>query len=286
MAKLIFGCGYLGERVARKWRDAGHEVWAITRRPSRARELAELGIRPLVRNLSDPIRLPDEDHVETVLFAVGYDRSAGQTVHEVFVQGLQNALSALPASVRCFLYISSTGVYGQNAGEWVDEDSPCGPRRAGGRACLAAEQLLQSHPFAARVVILRMAGLYGPGRIPKLEAVRAGAALPAARSGFLNLIHVDDAAEVVLAAEAKARPPCCYVVSDGCPVSRHDFYREVGRLLSAPPLRFEEPHSDSSAGQRAASSKRVRATRMKRDLQVSLRFPSYREGLQAIVAGH
>ena len=285
MAKLIFGCGYLGERVARKWRDAGHEVWTVTRRPSRAKELAELGIRPFVGNLTDPIKLPDEALVETVLFAVGYDRSTGQTVHEVFVQGVQNALSVLPASVRCFLYISSTGVYGQKAGEWVDEESPCEPTRAGGRACLAAEQILQSQRFASRVVILRMAGLYGPGRIPKLEAVRAGAALPATQSGFLNLIHVDDAAEVVLAAEAKSQPPCRYVVSDGCPVSRQDFYRELGRLLAAPPLRFEEPQSDSSAGQRATSSKRVRTTRMQHDLRVRLRFPSYREGLQAIVAG-
>jgi nucleoside-diphosphate-sugar epimerase len=103
------------------------------------------------------------------------------------------------------IYISSVGVYGPSDGDWVDESTPCEPHREGGKASLAAEQVLAGHALGRRGLILRLAGIYGPGRIPLAEKIRKGEPLPVSPEGYLNLIHVDDAARVVLAAEEKAR---------------------------------------------------------------------------------
>jgi nucleoside-diphosphate-sugar epimerase len=111
----------------------------------------------------------------------------------------------------------------------------------------------------------------------------AGRPIDAPAEGWLNLIHVDDAANIVLLAERRAPAPRTYVVSDGYPVQRRDYYTELARLAGALPPRFIEPPSDSPAAQRAASDKRVDPQRMMKELQPQLRHPDYRCGLSAIV---
>ena len=113
-------------------------------------------------------RWPNCRRPKRVLFAVGFDRAAGGSIDEVYAGGVQNVLAALPSDVGRVIYISTTGVYGNAGGEWVDEDTPPDPQRDGGRASLAAEQVLAASPFASRGVVLRLAGIYGPGRIPFL----------------------------------------------------------------------------------------------------------------------
>jgi nucleoside-diphosphate-sugar epimerase len=283
MAKLIFGCGYLGRRVARQWLQAGHEVYAATRSLARAKEFAEQGLRPIVADLGKPDSLAELPCCETVLFAVGFDRASGQSIEEVYVGGLARALAALSSGCGRIIYISSTGVYSQDNGGWVNEDSPAEPRRAGGRACLAAEKLLAGHPLGGRAVVLRLAGLYGPGRIPRRDDVAAGRPLAAPSEGYLNLIHVDDAAATVLAAEQCQTLPRLFVVSDGRPVVRGEYFAELARLLSAPAPRFAPAAADSPAAERAGSDKRIDPARAMAELGVRLRYPSYREGLAAIV---
>jgi nucleoside-diphosphate-sugar epimerase len=284
MSKLIFGCGYLGARAGRRWRASGEQVYVVTRDADRARDLSAEGFVPIVADVLCPATLIDLPAVETVLYAIGYDRAAGASMHDVFVGGLLAVLAALPAETARFVYTSSTGVYGQSQGEWVDERSPCQPRREGGRACLAAEQALQAHPMGQRAIVLRMAGLYGPGRIPQAAEIRRNEPIVAPEEGYLNLIHVDDAVSVVLAAAERAAPPGTYVVSDGHPVQRREYYEELARRLGAPPPRFAAAPSDSPAALRAASNKRAKNARMLAELGVTLAFPSYREALAAIVA--
>jgi nucleoside-diphosphate-sugar epimerase len=190
MAKLILGCGYLGLRVARCWQTAGEEVFALTRSPERAAQLAAGGIRPLVGDLARSTKLEFPPNVSTALFSVGFDRSAGQSIHDVYVEGLARVLATQPTTTRRVIYVSSTGVYGDVTGADVNEDSPCRPTREGGRACLAAEERLARSPFADRAIILRLAGLYGPGRIPRAADLLAGRPIDASRGGWLNLIHV------------------------------------------------------------------------------------------------
>ena len=100
----------------------------------------------------------------------------------------------------------------------------------------------------------------------------------------MNLIHVEDAARIVVAAAAELSPPRLYVVSDGQPVVRRDYYRELARLLAGPAPTFVTPAANSPSAARAGSDKRIRPTRLFADLPLPLTYPSYREGLTAIVA--
>jgi nucleoside-diphosphate-sugar epimerase len=285
MAKLIFGCGYLGRRVAKRWLAAGEVVYAVTRTPERAAELAAIGLRPIVGDVAGPSQLVLPTDVTTALFAVGYDRNSAQAIGDIYAGGVARAIDSLPMSIERFLYISSTGVYGQVAGSEVDETSPCQPTREGGQACLAAEDALRTSRFADRAIILRLAGIYGPGRIPRSSDLLAGKPIDAPAAGWLNLIHVEDAAAIVLLAEQNAPLPSNYVVSDGQPVIRGEYYRELARLLGAPPPQFTTPAEGSPAAGRAASDKRVNPAKMFAELQPRLSYPSYREGLAAILAG-
>lgn len=287
MSKLIFGCGYLGSRVARLWSDAGEDVVAVTRSRPRAESLQATGLQAIVADVNDPVTLVDLPAVDTVLFAVGYDRGVPanlrRPISEVYAGGLAHVLDALPDSVERIIYISSTGVYGDTAGEWVDEQSPCEPAREGGRACLAAEEVLRQHRLAGRGIVLRLAGIYGPDRVPRLKEMDRGEPIEVSADGMLNLIHVDDAARVVLAAEARAQPPRTYCVSDGHPVLRRDWFCELAHLSNLPEPRFVQPAPSAKAG-RASASKRIRNDRMLAELSPALAYPSYREGLKQILA--
>ena len=196
---LIIGCGYLGRRAAAAWREEGRMVYAFTR--NRAEVLKETGFTPIPGDVTDPSTLKNLPQVETVLYAVGLDRSAGKSMRAVYVDGLANVLDALPSPAK-FLYVSSSSVYGQSNGEWVTEESPTEPAEESGKVVREAEQLLQKRMPTA--VVLRFAGIYGPGRLLRESAVRAGEPLIGDADKWLNLIHVNDGVRAVLAAEAKA----------------------------------------------------------------------------------
>jgi nucleoside-diphosphate-sugar epimerase len=286
MTKLIFGCGYLGERVARLWREAGAEVAVVTRRAERAAALERLGFRPIVADVTRPESLTSLPNAETLLFAVGHNRAAQESIADVYAGGVRNALNALPRTVQRFVYISTTGVYGPAGGEWVDENTLPDPQREGGKASLAAEIVLASHSVGANSVILRLAGIYGPGRVPFLDELRTGRPIPAPIDGYLNLIHVDDAAAIVFAAgrmPAFGNGPRTYCVSDGQPVTRSEFYCQVARQIGAQPPSFVEPKPNSPRAERAAANRRISNNRMQRELQVSLKYANYRAGLAAIL---
>ncbi len=286
MTNLIFGCGYLGERVARRWHHDGHEVVVVSRSQERANLFKRQGYGAVVADITRPESLNNLPTADTVLFSVGHDPSSGQSIENVYAGGVRNVLEALPADSGRFIYISTTGVYGSAGGEWIGEQTPPDPQRPGGRASLAAEQALAAHPLGARSIILRMAGIYGPGRVPFLNELFGGHPIPARSSGYLNLIHVEDAANVVQAAdrvELTGGGPRPYCVSDGQPVVRGEYYREVARQIGAPPPRFVEPDPDSPRAARAESNRRVRNTRMLAELRVKLIFPDYRIGLAALL---
>jgi nucleoside-diphosphate-sugar epimerase len=297
--KLILGCGYVGLRVARQWRDAGCDVHVVTRSDARATQLAAEGLRPLVGDVTLGDRFPELPPCETMLYAIGFDRQAGKSMDTVYVEGLRTTLDHLNTPPGRIIYLSSTGVYGEapppSWGEnppteldlhpWMDESSPCQPTREGGVVCLQAENVLRSHPWADRTTILRLAGIYGPGRIPRREQILSREGLAVPTEGYLNLIHVEDAVRVILAAErSEIAAGNLYVVADGHPVPRIEYYAELARCFGAPPPVLTTPPPDDPARQRSACSKRLRNTKMLRELAVELAYPSYREGLAAIIA--
>lgn len=283
-AKLVIGCGYLGSRVAQAWVGQGHSVCALTRRAGRAGHLRQLGIQPIQGDWNEPESLPIFPTVDSVFCSVGWDRSSGRTIQQTYVDGLVNLLQVLPDGVRRIVYVSSTGVYGTADGRWVDEQSVCTPTRAGGRACLDAERQLAASRFADRSVVLRLAGIYGPGRLPRLRLLVAGEPLPTDPNGLLNLIHVDDAARVALRAADFPfdHLPITLLVADGHPVRRHDFYAELARLYGVAAPRFSQFDPDRPGTRHAGGSKRVTNRRLLETLGMSLTYASYRTGLAAI----
>ncbi len=301
MTKLIVGCGYLGLRVARLWQAQGQAVVAVIQQAEQEKgdsphlceapegPFRQMGTVPffqtLVADVTRPETLAGLPAAETVLYAVGYHPRGGRSRREVYVDGLRAVLDALPPGCDRFLFISSTGVYGDAGGDWVDEDSPCRPTSEAGRALLAAEEVLHHHPLGQRSIILRLAGLYGPGRLPPTADFSSGAAISLPADSLVNLIHVDDAAAVVLAAERRARPPRTYLVSDSQPIDRRTYLSRLAEVAGLPPPQFRDPAAAdaATAPRRRGGNKRVRNARMLAELGVELTYPSYREGLAAAV---
>jgi nucleoside-diphosphate-sugar epimerase len=267
---LVVGCGYLGRRVAARWVAAGRRVAALTRRNAAA--LAALGVEPVVGDVTDPttLRLPA---ASTVLYAVGLDRGAGKTMREVYVNGLAHVLGTLPSAGR-FVYVSSTGVYGQTDGGWVDEQSETAPLEESGKVVLEAERLLRARRPDA--IVLRFAGIYGPDRLLRKQPLLKGEPLVGDAEKWLNLIHAEDGADVVLAAEAYGTPGETYLVCDDEPVTRRAFYTHLAALLGAPPARFEPAPSPVAESNRRVANRKARAS-----LSWVPRFPNYRAGLAA-----
>jgi nucleoside-diphosphate-sugar epimerase len=287
MVKLLFGCGYLGRRVADRWLAAKHEVVVVTRNDKKAAELERQGMRALVADISQPATLTNLPIADAVLFAVGFDRTPGQSIQDIYERGVENVLVALPPHTRRFIYISTTGIYGNAAGDWVDEQTPPAPQRDGGHASLAAERSLVHHPLGSNGVILRLAGLYGPGRVPFLAQLRNGEPIAAVSTGHLNLIHVDDAAEIVMAAEATGDftdGPHIYCVSDGQPVVRGDYFQEIARQINAPPVQFTAPLPNAPRAARAEADRRINSAKLMSELEIKLQYSDYRAGLRAILS--
>ncbi|HUQ69019.1 MAG TPA: SDR family oxidoreductase [Planctomycetaceae bacterium] len=280
--KLILGCGYLGGRVAAAWMSRGDVVHAVTRSAERAALWRDAGLQPIVADVCDDVTLRDLPEVDTVLYAVGYDRSSGWTQREVAVDGLRHVLERMQRRCRRLVFISSSSVYGQSAGEWVDETSPCEPTQPGGECCLAAERLVRATISGSAANVLRLSGIYGPQRLlSRVEALRNGEPLTGNPNAWLNLIHVDDAVQAVLACEDRGVAGETYLVSGNSPVQRGEYYAHLARLVGAPPPDFEEtqPAKRGSGG----INKRCTNRRLRDDLRVTLRYPTFVEGLAASV---
>jgi nucleoside-diphosphate-sugar epimerase len=279
--KLIVGCGYLGLHVARRWIAAGHVVAGLVRSSASAESLIREAVGPIVADVTQPSTLRDLPAADTLLYAVGYDPAGGASRWAVYVDGLRAVLDALSPQVGRVILISSTGVYAEQAGGWVDESSPSRPERDSGRALLAAEEALAAHPLGDRGIVLRLAGIYGPGRLPRRAELAPGESLPIAAGEHVNLIHVEDAAAAVLAAEADGQPPRTFNISDGHPVERREYFAELARQFGLPRPSFRDPLPGEAAGRRGGD-KRVSNGRMLAELRVKLTYPTFREGLSAM----
>ena len=272
------GCGYLGSRVARAWSDAGTQVWAATRSDQRAGELERAGIRPIVWDILRPrpasIQLPSFD---AALYAVGYDRKAAYSRAELHLHGLANVLILLQEcspSISRLLYTSTTGVYGGDDGRWVDEESTCEPSTESGRVYVDAERTLADSPLGPKSIVLRLAGIYGPDRVPRPQ-VAAGD-----QPRYLNLVHIDDAVAAVLLVAEVGQPPAVFNVADGHPVFRDEFRQSTLMFHGS----AESAAAAPAVGGRHGQNKRVCSEKIRRELGFQFRFPDFKAGLAAIAA--
>ncbi len=283
--RLIAGCGYLGRRVAKLWLDQGIAVAALTRTEVGALALHSLGIQPILGDVTDPkslLQIAEFGPFEGLFHAVGLDRSSGKSMNEVYVQGLVNLLDNLPLA-RCpkMVFVSSTSVYAQTDGSWINETTkPNAVSGSGGTANLAETVLHQHRPSA---VILRFAGIYGPGRLLRSKAIEGGDPIPVDPEKWLNLIHVDDGARAVDLAWNKAASGMTLHLADGNPVLRGDYYRTLAKLLGAPAPSFAAGIPGTRGGP-DASHRRIDSGFAKEVLGWQPYYPTYESGLQGILA--
>ena len=262
--RLIAGCGALGMRVARRWLAAGDAVWGTTR--GRPEVLKAAGVTPIVADVAaEP--LPPMPEVDTVFWAVGFDRSSNTDPYDLHVRGLARLLDTVSGRPVRVILSSSTGVWSDGNGEIVNEQTPICPSRPSAAALAEAEELLRSHEKGPGVA-LRFAGLYGPERLPRLNDLRAGRMIAADPTSWLNLLHLDDAATVVCWAADAENPASLYVVSDGTPIQRGDWYTRLASISGSPPPQFTTPAASSRGG-----NKRADPALLLSDLPTTLAFP-------------
>ena len=282
---LIVGCGDIGMRVAALERAAGRLVAALARSEDSVRRLRAAGIEPIPGDLDVASSLTGLHLKDTVVyyFAPPPGRGVADPRMDAFVSAL--VPPEMPARV---VLISTTGVYGDCRGEWVTEDRPPNPQADRAKRRLAAETTLRgwSEARGVPVVILRVPGIYGPGRLPE-ERLRAGEpVLREEESPFSNRIHADDLARVCVAAARCARPSPVYNVSDGHPTTMTDFFNRVADRLDIPrppELTREEARRRLGEGMLSylAESKRIDNSRMLKELSVELRYPDLAAGLSS-----
>jgi nucleoside-diphosphate-sugar epimerase len=275
---LVIGCGYLGRRVARHWQNQGKRVMALTR--GRGNELRGLGIEPIIGDVLDEKSLASLPRAETILYAVALDRTSGRSFREVYLQGLQNVMRLAPPCRR-FIYVSSISVYGQSNGEEVDEMSATEPKEENGRIIHEAEAKLNRGVPGA--IILRFAGIYGPGRIIRRAAIERGEPLLGDADKWLNLIHVDDGAQAILAAETRGKAGEIYLIADDRPVRRREFYTFTAELLKAPTAVFAPRSTGDPCLPHNQTNRRIANRKMRQELGVNLQYADYRSGLPASI---
>lgn len=274
---LIAGCGFVGGALATELVASGDRIWGLRRDVSKLPE----GVEPLRADLRQAdLKLPSD--LDFVIYAAAADGSDEAAYRATYLDGMQNVLAALGAqrgSIRRVLFTSSTGVYGQSDGAWVDEDSPTNPGRATGKVLLAAERLLLDSGFRATVV--RFAGIYGPGRRRIIDQVRNGTATcHAGEVEYMNRIHRDDAAGVLRHVLEHRDPAELYIGADHEPTERCTFLRWLAAELGVPPPRVEQRREPRTRG---FSNKRCSNRRLLQS-GYAFRFPTYREGYTQVLA--
>ena len=269
---LCLGHGYTANALAARLVPLGWNVIGTCRNAQRADDLAQEGVTPL----QWPGDLAPALARATHILASAAPDAGG----DPFLQLAGDALRA--ANPNWIGYLSTTAVYGDHQGGWVDEDTPTTPQstRAQQRVLAEGQWLdLQAHIF-------RLAGIYGPGRGP-FEKVRDGSARRIIKPGqVFSRIHVADIANTLLASIARPHPGRIYNVCDNDPAPPEDvlsYAAQLLGLLEPPAVPYDQAEMTPMARSFYAESKRVRNDRIKTELGVTLQFPDYRAGLQGLL---
>ncbi len=281
---VIFGAGYVGGEVARQALARGLRVTALTRNPDKARALAGLGVHVIVDDLAaDTWHARVSAGAEFVLNCVSSGGGGPEGYRHSYVEGMRSVLAwAGRAPVGTFVYTSSTSVYPQSGGVRVDEDASIDATREAGNAIVASEDLLLM--WTGRRFVLRLAGIYGPGRHYLVDQLREGKDEVAGLGDYrLNLVHRDDIVSAIWAAfdaPAEVQGGIFNVADDGA-APKAEVVAFLAEKLGLPAPRFT---GEPARGRRAITPDRVIANdRIKRVLGWRPRYPTYREGYAAIL---
>jgi nucleoside-diphosphate-sugar epimerase len=275
---LIAGCGYVGTELARRLAGDGHDVFALRR--SEAAPIP--GVSWIRADLTDVDALRGlPPRIELVCYSASAGGADDRAYRSAYVDGLRYLLAVLDAHpVRRLVYASSTGVYAQTDGEWVDEDSPAEPTHFSGKRLLEGEHLASHGRFSSTVV--RFAGIYGPGRTRLVDSVRRGeAVIPAGPPVYSNRIHRDDCAGVIRHLAFRESVAPLYVAADEEPTDAATLLRWLAGELGVEPPRVE-PFAKPGHRYGRASNKRVANARLLAS-GYGFRYPTFRDGYRDLV---
>lgn len=274
MTVLIAGCGDVGTEAGLRFAALGHRVIGWRRSAAKLPE----AIEPVVADLTGALPpVPADTSIVVVAPAAG-ERSE-ETYRQVYLEGLANVLDALERDgvhPERIIVVSSTAVYPNVDGVWMDENSPLDPPTATAAVLCETEELLAAR--APQGTVLRLSGIYGPGRTRLIDQVRNGTADPAAAPRYTNRIHRDDAAAAIVhLATAVDEPGPLYLGVDEEPVSQLQVLSFLAGRLGVP---WQEVPSEGQPAGKRLRGDLLRATGF------AFAYPSYREGYAAVLDGH
>ncbi len=273
---VIAGCGDVGCELGRRLARAGHEVWGVRRcagaipRPIRA-----LGVD---LNDLEALRAALPARVDYACYAASADKYEEAAYQQAYVEGLANFVAALREREGCrrLVFTSSTSVYAQSDGEWVDESSATEPTGFSGRCMLAGERLVRASAIGATVV--RFGGIYGPGRERLLNRVRGAKPCVDEPPQYTNRIHRDDCAGVLQHLLEHRDPAELYLAVDSDPASQCVVMTWLAeRLGLPPPARVVAGEEEAVRGNKRCSNRRLLASGYR------FEYPSFREGYGAML---
>ena len=275
MRVLIAGCGWLGRAIAARLSERGDGVVAIVRTEASAARLRAEGIAAEAQDLSagDAV-IPPHDAIVTAHAAAGRGEEA---YRRAYVKATATLLRAAADRGTPLVYVSSTGVFGRRDGAWVDETSRPDPDGPTQRVLLEAEENVTN----GAGIVVRCSGLYGPGRFGTVDRVRSGAlALGPGDETWMNFCHREDAAAIVLGALERGHRGGVYHASDATPATRREVVTWIATRLG-----IEAPRRSEASASTGRADRRIASEATRRELGVTLRFPSFREGLAEALGG-
>lgn len=284
---IIIGCGDVGRRVGAICRSRGLAVAGLVRSTESARRLQDLGIEPCLGNLDTPAALPALPLKDSTLFYFAPPPGGGFTDPRArnFCQLVTQ--ENRPARI---IYLSTSGVYGDCGDRLVDEDTPPAPVTSRGKRRLDAEEAFRAlgRALGIAVIILRVTGIYGPGKLPVSQLTAGLPVLREDESSLTNRIHLEDLARVCVAATDNGQDGDIYNVSDGHPTTMTSYFMAVARALGLPPpatISREEAQRTMPPLMLSyfSESRRIDNRRMLEILKVTLLYPTLEEGLKAIL---
>jgi len=284
---MIIGCGDIGRRVAAGYLELGVKSRGLVHSQQSAQTLAGLGIEPIEADLDAAETLAGIRYQGDVVFYFAPPPRQGSQDRRManWLGSLNN--KNLPKKV---VLISTTAVYGDSGGNWITEQSPLAPGTDRGLRRLDAEQQLSrwSERSGVDFVILRVPGIYGPGRLPRERIEKALPVLNEAECGFTNRIHADDLAMICMTAAQQGKSGEIFNVSDGNPGTMTDWFNQVADFLELPrppQVSMQEAQKAMTAGMLSylKESRRIDNSKMLKQLKISLAYKTLAEGIRASV---
>ena len=292
---LVVGCGYVGLPLGKELVRQGHDVFGLRRSVLAAAEMKAAGITPLHADITQPDSLKnlprDFDWVVNCSASGG---GGADDYRKVYLEGNRNLISWLADSPpKKFVYTSSTSVYAQNDGSVVTETSPAEPEAATAQVLVETEKLLLTgngsrgrspHQPKFPAVILRVAGIYGPGRGHAFKQFLRGEARSEGDGlRWLNMIHRDDLIGAIIAALERGTPGEIYNAVDNEPVTQGQFFEWLAAELKLP-LPPKVATDAEVWRKRGVTNKRVSNSKLRAELKYEFRFPNFRAGYAAEIA--